>query len=105
MKQTREEVIEYAKKQVNWVLPKDFLPQEDYEEILYRQKGVCAICDKPETGNKRLAVDHQHGTKVIRGLLCSKCNTGIGLFNDSPGLLFSAIKYLQESKKLLKRRI
>jgi hypothetical protein len=41
-------------------------------------------------------VDHCHRTHRIRGLLCSRCNTGIGKFNDDPGLLMRAAKYLSK---------
>ena len=72
-----------------------------YEAIFDYQGGVCAICGKAETainnGSKEiqaLAVDHCHKTGKIRGLLCSKCNTGLGNFNDSKILLQTAINYL-----------
>ena len=74
------------------------LSNEEYDDLLVAQKGVCAICDKPESSGKRLAVDHKHGTNLVRGLLCTKCNMGLGYFNDSPGFLFSAIKYLQNAR-------
>jgi hypothetical protein len=66
---------------------------EEYESRLERQNGVCLICSSPPT-TKRLAVDHCHVTGEIRGLLCSKCNTALGLFNDSPELMKIAIEYL-----------
>lgn len=64
--------------------------------------GVCAICGKPEThGNgkssiKLLAVDHCHTTGKIRGLLCHKCNLGIGHLDDSIDRLEAAINYLEK---------
>ena len=75
---------------------------DDYNHIFLKQRGLCAICTKPEStidkkGNiKWLAVDHNHTTQEIRGLLCSSCNTGIGLLGDSEKVLKSAIKYLKE---------
>lgn len=72
-----------------------------YDELLTKQYGLCAICDKPETildkrsGKlKSLAVDHDHITGKIRGLLCSQCNRSLGGFQDSPEILRSAIEYL-----------
>lgn len=65
----------------------------DYNRLLESQGGVCAIC-KTVGGKKGLGVDHCHETGGIRGLLCSKCNTAIGLFNDSKNLLSSASDYL-----------
>jgi len=68
---------------------------EQYNATLKQQKGVCAICRKKCKSGRRLAVDHCHKTGMNRGLLCSKCNRGLGLFNDSPKLLLAAIKYLR----------
>jgi hypothetical protein len=73
---------------------------EEYEKILDDQKGCCAIC-KSRIGNaagKRLFVDHCHDTLKVRGLLCSQCNMGLGLFKDSPTLLQKAINYLADNK-------
>jgi hypothetical protein len=72
----------------------------DYEEMLNEQKGVCAICQQPEvtrapSGEKRaLAVDHDHLTGRVRGLLCRSCNTGLGQFKDDEARLYAAIAYL-----------
>jgi hypothetical protein len=63
---------------------------KDYEEMLSRQAGLCAICN----GNKRLNVDHNHVTNKVRGLLCNSCNLAIGYMCDSVDSLQSAIKYL-----------
>lgn len=68
---------------------------DDYDVMFNQQNGVCAICNKPEAQNKRLAVDHCHHTYKVRGLLCSMCNTGIGKLNDDPDLLDKAAKYLR----------
>lgn len=71
---------------------------------LYRQSFLtCEICHKQETSLssngkgdplKRLAIDHCHETGVVRGVLCMRCNKGMGLFKDSISILFNAIKYL-----------
>ena len=71
---------------------------EEYEAMVLKQGGVCAICKgKPALrhGEARLHVDHDHVTGKIRALLCSKCNLGIGQFQDSVLLLHSAIAYLE----------
>ena len=49
-----------------------------YQMVWEQQKGLCAVCGKPEKSKKRLAVDHCHKTGNIRGLLCMKCNTALG---------------------------
>lgn len=78
------------------------LTREEYDAALERQGGVCAICGGEEVaiskhGNRqRLSVDHCHETGQLRGLLCMKCNTAIGKFDDDCGKLESAIDYLKE---------
>jgi hypothetical protein len=67
---------------------------EEYEELLDRQRGRCAICREPAAGDLALAADHDHATGAIRGLLCSRCNNGLGSFRDDPGLLEAAVRYL-----------
>lgn len=64
------------------------------------QNNQCAICeiDVLNTEGRRFAVDHDHITGKVRGLLCSKCNMGLGKFNDSPELIDVAIEYLEASK-------
>ncbi len=73
---------------------------DEFNKLLEKQNGVCAICFKPESTkrNKTLAVDHDHKTGKIRGLLCSHCNRGLGLLKDSPEIIMEAIKYLGENK-------
>ncbi len=74
----------------------------DYEKMLIVQDNTCKICKNPETtrdpqNNKirNLSVDHCHETGKIRGLLCTKCNTGIGLFRENIDYLQNAINYLK----------
>lgn len=82
----------------HWQKPPTFrgnlLTEDDYEMMLARQSGVCAICKGKPTG-ERLAIDHVHGTKRVRGLLCGSCNRALGLFKDDPVRLAVAIKYLK----------
>ncbi len=75
-----------------------YLPGGAYERILATQDGGCAICGEKPTGN-RLAVDHDHATGEVRGLLCQHCNTGLGSFRDDAGLITKAIRYLGERDK------
>lgn len=73
---------------------------DEYNAMLEKQGGVCAICGQEETmrgptGRTRyLSVDHDHETGEVRALLCTACNTGIGYFNEDVDRMFSAIKYL-----------
>jgi hypothetical protein len=69
---------------------------EDYESLLKSQQGVCAICRRPEpVKGRRLPVDHCHATGQVRGLLCSKCNQGLGFLGDSLATLEAAQAYLR----------
>ena len=76
------------------------LTKEQYEELLEKQGGVCAICRQPETRTTKagvvmlLHVDHCHNSGKIRGLLCHKCNSALGLFRESSEILSSAVNYL-----------
>lgn len=58
---------------------------EDYEALLAKQNGVCAICEQPCKTGERLSVDHNHATGVVRGLLCRGCNFRLGQI-EKPGL-------------------
>lgn len=71
---------------------------EDYEFLLQQQNGVCAICGKLNSNKRPLALDHCHEVNRIRGLLCDKCNTALGLFNDSIKQLRFAITYLENTR-------
>lgn len=70
------------------------ISEEEYNILISKQCGVCAICGKENTCGRRLAIDHCHTTGKIRGLLCSKCNSALGVFNDSREMLSKAIDYL-----------
>lgn len=73
----------------------------DYQAKLEEQKGVCAICAKPESGTRNgivrwLNVDHNHETKAVRGLLCTNCNVAVGMMCESLDIMRSAISYLEK---------
>lgn len=71
------------------------ITEDFYNDLLVNQNNVCAICKKECSTGRSLAVDHCHSTNVIRGLLCSNCNVGLGKFKDDIDLLKGAIKYLE----------
>jgi hypothetical protein len=71
------------------------ITDQQYREMLVEQNGKCAICKKPPT-DRRLAVDHCHTTGKVRGLLCMKCNTGLGHFEDN-------LKFLEEAQEYLRK--
>lgn len=76
-----------------FALAKFGLTPDDYYRLYADQDGVCAICRKAEP-ERRLAVDHCHSTDKVRGLLCRKCNMGIGLLGDDPKVIARAHSYL-----------
>jgi len=68
----------------------------DYNAMLETQDDSCAICGRTaEEEGQRLAVDHDHDTDEVRGLLCGNCNRAIGLFQHDPKLLRGATIYLE----------
>lgn len=73
------------------------LTHQEFLDLMERQQGLCAICEvvlEEGRGKDKLAVDHDHVTGVIRGLLCQQCNSGLGYFRDNPLILQAAIAYL-----------
>ncbi len=90
----REKVLLYKKKHN---LEKNHgLSWETYEVILKSQNNACAICEKRNQPKRRFAVDHDHKTGRVRGLLCDKCNLGLGHFGDDISLFKQVIFYLKK---------
>lgn len=73
---------------------------EQYKQLETNQRGLCAVCEKPEKFKRNLAVDHCHKTGKVRQLLCADCNTSIGKFEDNPELLEKAAAYLRKHAEL-----
>lgn len=71
---------------------------EEYRKILVEQNYVCAICFESELHQRNLAVDHNHKTGKVRGLLCQRCNTLLGLGEDNLGILRNATEYLLKTR-------
>lgn len=88
-------------KRFNKRLQKQFgISLEEYNALLIKQNDGCAICGSKEISTfngkvKAMSVDHNHKTGEVRGILCHKCNTALGLFAESPQLLERAISYLK----------
>ena len=75
------------------------MSEVEFELMLKSQDNKCLICGTTDPSNnwaKFLVIDHCHKTNKIRGLLCAKCNRGLGYFKDDPELLEKAAKYLRE---------
>lgn len=72
---------------------------DDYNQMFSDQDGCCAICKRHQSEFKKaLAVDHDHKTDKVRGLLCSGCNLALGNTEDSIEILSSAIQYLTQAQ-------
>jgi hypothetical protein len=82
------------KKQSRWI-KRYGLTSEQYYEMLEKQNNTCKICNKKCLSRKSLSVDHCHKTEKVRGLLCVKCNTSLGMLNDDISLFYKAIDYLK----------
>lgn len=79
---------------------------DEYERLATAQNDLCAICGEPETyrhqkdgRTKRLAVDHDHETGIVRALLCHACNVAIGYLDEDSALLRRAADYLDSHRQ------
>lgn len=81
------------------------ITREEYEAMFQRQGERCASCGSSEAGFRGWHIDHCHTTGIVRGILCRKCNLGIGYFDDDTEKLLAAVRYLEKfSGKLQKTR-
>ena len=85
----------------NWAKLGLNIKMKEYSEIGEAQRWRCAICSDPHGSwipdlKRKLAVDHDHATGRVRGLLCVNCNTALGKLQESEELLRRAIAYLQK---------
>ena len=80
---------------------------EEFEAMLSDQDNCCAICKStnPLGRHKRFNVDHHNKTGNVRGLLCSNCNTALGLVNDNIHTLKSMIQYLESHEETNTREL
>jgi hypothetical protein len=68
---------------------------DEYTRLFNGQSGVCAICGTKGRKNRYLDIDHCHASSEVRGLLCSSCNMGLGLFEDNVDAMKLAVRYLE----------
>lgn len=73
------------------------MTQDDWDKMYDEQGGVCALCQTPDrTGRHgKLSVDHCHETGRVRGLLCTACNSALGLLGDTPKAMERVLAYLE----------
>ncbi len=69
------------------------LTADQWDALMASHNGRCAIC-RDEIDDRTATIDHDHHTGDIRGLLCRKCNAGLGMFRDDKALLNKALAYL-----------
>lgn len=70
------------------------ITDEQYKNLLSKQRGVCTLCEGVD--NNALCVDHDHSTGKIRGLLCGNCNRALGMVKENKNTLQNMIKYLKK---------
>jgi len=97
----RKKWKQYSKRNPEKIRAKNFKDRygigiEEYEALKDQQDGKCGICG---TTGHVLYVDHCHDTQKIRGLLCHKCNTGMGMLQDSIEVLNKALRYLEKHEE------
>ena len=81
-----------------WALKHNYnMTIDDYDKMIAKQGHVCKICGGTQS-TKGLVVDHDHKTGVVRGILCSHCNSGLGFFKDNVQVLLNAVAYLTGNK-------
>jgi hypothetical protein len=77
------------------------LSPSDYDFLLKLQGYNCAICDNPlKLKQYKFAVDHCHDSDDVRGILCVRCNTALGSFDDDPDMILRAAEYLNNPPAL-----
>jgi hypothetical protein len=91
-----EQGIAYFEAEPQTATPYSIQPsthRQDYDRLFEEQGGCCAVCG--ESAKRRFEIDHCHKNGMIRGLLCQRCNMGLGYFHDSPQLLRRLLVHLQ----------
>jgi hypothetical protein len=101
----KHEPAHYKKQYVRKIQKQYGITEEEYTLLWENTKGVCKICNATmesalfkNTRGVRAVVDHCHKTGDIRGIICHKCNGGLGQFDDDLENLKRAVQYLEESK-------
>lgn len=100
VKMSRQEFRKANKVRLSVAKNRAKCPPERFKELFEAQQGQCAICGlHQDKMRRRIAIDHNHTTKAIRGLLCDNCNRCLGLLKDSTLILEKALGYLRKYEK------
>lgn len=97
----RQRYLARKEQQTNYTRLKKYrMTPEEYDKRLEEQKGLCALCPRSfvECAPRGPRIDHCHATDKVRSLLCHQCNTGLGMFRDSPELLRKAADYFERHR-------
>jgi hypothetical protein len=76
------------------------LSWQDFQDMLARQKGACALCRRKFGKQRPCCIDHCHKWRKARRLLCRTCNTGLGCFEDNPLFLRRGADYVEEWRRI-----
>jgi hypothetical protein len=78
------------------------LTEDDWDAFVKRQGNRCAVCrtDRPGGRGERWNIDHDHVTHQVRGLLCGRCNSAIGLLQDDPEIIRAAARYVVKHRQM-----
>jgi hypothetical protein len=87
----KERITEYVREK------KYGINADEFNNLLEKQNGCCAICGKKYEKRLRFSVEHDHISGKIRGITCHKCNIGIGMFEENVYTLKSAIEYIEKN--------
>jgi DNA-directed RNA polymerase subunit RPC12/RpoP len=99
-KPSEEQKLRYNERTRVWNRKKlSGFTKEDFETKLKEQGYKCAICGTDDPGKTNWHADHDHKTGQKRGVLCHKCNTGLGLLKDDIDILCAAIEYINHYTK------
>lgn len=75
------------------------ISEEEFNNLKFEQNNKCAICKETQRNPKdELCIDHDHTTGKVRGLLCHRCNIGLGFLKDNENLIEKLLSYLRKNK-------
>jgi hypothetical protein len=98
----QKETIKHRNRSSYLKLNYDLTPKE-WQAMLEDQQGKCAICDvefNEDVWDTKVNTDHDHSTGAVRQLLCTRCNLGLGYFQDNQDLMLAAVAYLEAHRAL-----
>jgi hypothetical protein len=98
----RQETSE--ERRTRWLWETYKLTSDQYQAMFDGQGGVCAVCRQPPAGDKPLAVDHCHTTRVVRALLCNLCNLMIGVYEQNRETAAAYLAAYADGNPLLTRK-